>query len=724
MYNLADVITNNTSLEALLLGGNNLQSSVDVIFHSLKKNSNLKIFELDNNSLLEEAVNDLADVISSNTGLEQLSLNNNNLKTSAVVLLEALSAISTLKRFDLSGNNMSGAVVNELASVIKSNASLEVLNLSNNNLCSPITVILEALKGIETLKALNLDGNSMSEDVADYLADVITKNIHLEELHLLNNNLQESVAVVLQALKGISYFKRLDLNSNNMSGIVANDLANVITNNPCLQSLDLSGNNLQSSAIVIFQALKEISSIKHLLLNDNNMSEEVVHDLADVIRSNICLEALALRGNNLKSSSVVILRALTEMSTLKNLDISNNNMTGVVADELANVIKHNTSLEILVLSNNNLGSSAVVVLEALSAISTLKGLDLSDNNMSGAVVNELANVIKNNVSLEMLSLCNNNLQSSAIVVFEALKKILNLTVLFCNDNNMSYKVVESLADVIKTNSNLQYLTLRNNNLQSSATLILQALKGVYTLIALDLDDNNMQEIVLDDLMYVISNNNKLSYLCIGGNDLRTDINTVLYVVPSLTTVFLNDNNFSSSSVNGIAALLSGNNITIKEIWLGGNILENGLLDIVKKCSSFPNLEIMELSRSSCNSTTVVNLAYAAGSITTLKSLMFGGVIFSSDEYFYVRCIDRFQISSNISFCTSSERLEVVTLEMQKYLFSYYIKYSFSWSVRSFCTHVKLYRFLYVTKQFNSTSSSVLKTFHQQIDSASVTHAFI
>ena len=609
VYDLADVITNNTGLEALLLGGNNLQSCVDVIFHSLKKSSNLKILDLDNNSLLEEAVNDLADVISSNTGLEELSLSNKNFKSSAILLLEALSEISTLKRLDLSSNNMSGAVVNELARVIKSNASLEILNLSNNNLQSPITVILEALKGIETLKTLNLGGNNMSEDVADYLVDVITKNIHLKELHLLNNNLQESVAVVLQALKGISYLKRLDLNGNNMSGIVANDLANVIINNPCLQSLDLSGNNLQSSAIVIFQALKEISSIKHLLLNDNNMSEEVVHDLADVIRNNICLEALALLGNNLKSSSVVILRALTEISTLKNLDISSNNMTGVVADELANVIKHNTSLEILVLSNNNLGSSAVVVLEALKDISTLQILHLGDNNLSEAVVDDLAVVIRNNTHLKELYLFNNKLQSSCTVILQALKRNSNLKKLNLKGNNMTGKVVYDLADVITNNTGLEALLLGGNNLQSCVDVIFHSLKKSSNLKILDLNNNSLSEEATNDLADVIRSNTSLEQLSLSNNNLKTSTVVLLEAlseISALKRLDLSSNNMSGAMVNELA-----------------NVIKNNV-----------SLEVLNLSNNNLRSAVTVILEALKG-ITTLKTLNLGGNNMSEDVAEYL-----------------------------------------------------------------------------------------
>ena len=65
--------------------------------------------------------------------------------------------------------------------------------------------------------------------------------------------------------------------------------------------------------------------------------------------------------------------------------------------------------------------------------------------MSGKVVDDLAGVIKNNTGLVSLYLNSNNLQSSATVVLQALKGNSHLRL---NQNNMSGKVVSNLASVI------------------------------------------------------------------------------------------------------------------------------------------------------------------------------------------------------------------------------------------------------------------------------------
>ena len=163
------------------------------------------------------------------------------------------------------------------------------------------------------------------------------------------------------------------------------------------------------------------------------MTGKVVYDLADVITNNTSLEMLSLDGNNLQSSACVILQALQCTSHLRIFHLNDNNMSGMVTEDLTKVIESNAHLEVLSLSNNNLGSSAVVVFKALKEISCLRVLNLSNNNMSDQVVYELAGVIKkNNGRLEELYLGNN--EYCKVVYFKMVLTNKNLKNNFCINN--------------------------------------------------------------------------------------------------------------------------------------------------------------------------------------------------------------------------------------------------------------------------------------------------
>jgi len=729
---LSDVIKNNICLEEIDLGRNNLQSSAVVILQAMKGILNLKKLFLEDNNMSEKVVDDLADVIRNNTALEELYLGNNDLQSSAVVVLQALKGISTLKKLSLYGNNMSRKVADDLSDVIKNNICLEEIDLGSNNLQSSAVVILQALKGISTLKSLYLYSNNMSGKVVGDLSDVIKNNIYLEEINLGNNNLQSSVVVILQVMKGISNLKKLFLQDNNMSEKVVDDLADIIRNNTGLEELYLGNNDLQSSAVVVFQALRGISTLKKLNLYGNNMSGKVVNDLADVFKSNTRLELVSLGRNNLQSSAVVILQAMKGISNLKELFLQDNNMSEKVVDDLADVIRNNTGLEELYLCNNDLQSSTVVVFQALKGISTLKKLNLYGNNMSGKVVNDLADVLKNNTCLEVLGLGNNNLLSSVLVILQALKRKSNLKALYLGSNFISRIVIDDLAEVIRNNNCLKHLNLFNNNLHSSAVVVLQALETVSTLESLDLDDNNMSKEVVDSLTHVICNN-KLSGLCIGGNSLQTGLNVVssiyLKQISSLEIVFANDNNFSAAAVEGLVATLSGNS-KLKELWIGGNALQNGIIDITEVCVGLPNLEALELSRSSCSVPVTANLVSVISNAISLRALMFSGITLNNTELFSIQCFkEMHNYSDKKRDFSDSDLLEVVSLMMQKYQFTFYIKYSYHNSDTKFPTIVQIFKFVNVIQQFLQHSSPLplAKIAQQklyQIDSTLITSTLI
>ena len=622
---LADVIKINTCLEEVHLQNNKLHSTAVVILQALKGTSNLKILDLINNNMSGRVVDDLADVIKCNTCLEELHLYNNNLQLSAVEILQELKRISSLKKLDLNSNTLSEKVANDLADVIKSNTCLEELHLENNNLQSSAIVILKSLKLTTNLRKLNLNGNNISKKVVHDLAEVIKHNTCLEELYLGGNNLQPSAVIVLHALKGISSLRKLSLNSNNMSEKVVDDLADVIKNNTCLEELYLDSNNLQSFTVVILQALKQLWSLKKLSLNNNNMSNEVVYDLADVIKHNFHLEELSLDSNDLQSSMAIILHALKKVSNLKKLNLNNIRISKNVLIDLADVIKCNTCLEELHLFYNNLQSSAVVILHALKQISSLKKLNLNSNYMSEEVVDDLADVIKRNTGLQELHLDYNFFQSSTVVVLQALKTFYHLQKLNLNCNYMSEEVVHDLADVISNNNCLEELQLYNNNLGSSAVVILQALTRISGLTVLNLSCNNMSENVVNDLASVIKNNPYIEELFLDHNNLQSPVVVVLQALKRtshLKNLNLNGNNMSAKVVNDLADAIKSNT-SLEELHLFSNDLQSSAVVILQALKEISTLTKLNLNSNNMSGKVVNDLADAIKSNTYLEELYLG-----------------------------------------------------------------------------------------------------
>ena len=687
---LVSVIKNNSGLEQLYLSYNDFKSSVSAIFKALKENSRLNILNLNDNVMTEEAAKDLADVIKNNTCLKQLSIRNNKLGVSAAVILQALTRTSNLKVLNLNGSNLTGQVIEHLVSVIKNNSGLEQLYLSYNDFKSSVSVIFKALKENSRLNILYLNDDVMTEEAAEDLADVIKNNTHLKQLCIANIKLGVSAAVILQALIRTSKLEGLNLNGSNLNGQVVEHLVSVIKNNSGLEQLYLSYNDFKSSVSAIFKALKENSRLNILHLNDNVMTEETAKDLADVIKNNTHLKQLYIANNKLGVSAAVILQALTKFSNLKVLNLNGSNLTEQLVGDLINVIRNNLNLEELYLSNNDLQSSVFVILQALKQNSELKILNLSSNNVTGLVVKDLISAIKFSSNLQEITLNNNNLQLSSVMILQALKENCKLKVLNLGSNNMNGLVSKDLASVIKNNPSLEELDLSENNLKSSVIMIFHALKETSTLKVICLMSNNMTREVAGDLASVLKNNPNLEDLRIRNNylgssavkllqaltkisklkilnlisnnltaEISHDLAKVIRINSGLECFYLSDTNLKSSAVVILQALklnsqlkelylrnfltesvrvelvsILKSNPLITELWLGNNLLQSGLIDIAKTCNNLTNLHALELSCNNINSMEVLKLVSAIAKLNLLQVLVLGGLIFDVKERFY------------------------------------------------------------------------------------------
>ena len=194
----------------------------------------------------------------------------------------------------------------------------------------------------------------------------------------------------------------------------------------------------------------------------------------------------------LKINSVRMYVCVCVRLTLTVLDLSNNQISQEAGESLSSVIMHNTRLEELHLHSNNLGIGTLEVAKALQHITTLKMLDMSNNNIPQEVSRELAVAIESNQLLTKLWLSNNNLQSSTNVILNSLATLTTLTVLVLNNNQIPHEAGEALASVIMHNTRLEELYLRSNNLGIGTVKVAKSLQHITTVKILSLSINNIR----------------------------------------------------------------------------------------------------------------------------------------------------------------------------------------------------------------------------------------
>ena len=627
---LASVITHNTGLKELHLNNSNLGEGMLIITKSLQQISSLRLIDLGNTSISKEASGQLALAIQSNKHLEKLWLCNNNLKSSAIVILRSLSTISTLKLLNIDNTQTTDEASEALASVVTHNTGLKELYVADNNLGEGMLVVTKALQQITSLRSISLDNTNISKEASDEIPLVIKSNKHLEKLGLRNNNLKSSAIAILQSLSTISTLKFLNINNTQTTDEASEALASVVTHNTGLKELYVADNNLGEGMLVVTKALQQITSLRSISLDNTNISKEASDEIPLVIKSNKHLEKLGLSNNNLKSSVIAILQSMSTNSTLKFLNIYNTQITDEASEALASVVMHNTGLEELNVADNNFGEGMLVVTKALQQITSLRSINFGNTNISKEASDEIPLVIKSNKHLEKLGLRNNDLKCSAIAILQSLSTISALKFLNINNTQTTDEASEALASVVTHNTGLEELYVADNNLGEGILVVTKALQQITSLRSISLDNTNISKEASDEIPLVIKSNKHLEMLELSNNNLKCSAIAILQSLSTISTLkFLNINNTQTTDEASEAlASVVIHNTGLEELYLRGISPGKRISVVMKALQQVRSLTSIDLCNSNLSS--IVNILRALHRNSQLKLLGFCGNTITKD----------------------------------------------------------------------------------------------
>ncbi|KAF2295649.1 hypothetical protein GH714_033411 [Hevea brasiliensis] len=370
---------------------------------------------------------------SSTTGrVTQLSLNNTRDLISGKWYLNAslFLAFEELTSLYLMGNLILGFENEGFERLSARLSNLEVLDLSYNFFNESI---LPSLNGFSSLKSLNLGYNQFTLPIQ---AQDLPNFENLEDLFLDKISLNNSF---LQRVRVMTSLKVLSLSGCGLTGLLPNaqGLCELIN----LQMLDVSNNDLRvpCPGVCVPSSFGNMSSLEILDLSDNQLSGIIPELLAIGCFS---LDTLILSNNNLQGH---IFSEHFNLTKLWWLQLDGNNFSGRISNCLST-----SSLSILDLRDNHLSGR---IPGWIGNLSYLKDLVISNNHLEGPIPLEFCQLHY----LEVLDLSKNNVSGPIPSTFSNLEQIESLDLSY---NNLEGKIPFQLTKL----NYLSVFSVAHNNL--------------------------------------------------------------------------------------------------------------------------------------------------------------------------------------------------------------------------------------------------------------------
>ncbi|XP_049319145.1 ribonuclease inhibitor-like isoform X2 [Astyanax mexicanus] len=342
--------------------------------------------------------------------------------------------IASSKKALLEDCNLSDYSCADLAKVLKSENSLEELNLSDNKLRdSGVEKLCDGLKDTKCkLKILRLEDCNVTEESCAVLADVLTsENSKLIELNLSLNKLQDS---------GV-YSLCWRLNSDNCK----------------LEKLRLEDCGLtENSCAFLAGFLKPVNcKLTELHLSKNKLQDSGVKNLCDGLKDKKSkLQILRLEKCDLTEGSCAGLASvLTSENSLIELNLSKNRLRDGVESLCDGLKDNNCKLQILRLEECGLNEGSCAGLASvLTSENSLIELNLSKNWLRDLGVERLCEGLKHNncklqiLRLEECALTEGSCKHLATVLQSVNSKLIELNL---SKNWPQYSGVNKLCDGLK-----------------------------------------------------------------------------------------------------------------------------------------------------------------------------------------------------------------------------------------------------------------------------------
>lgn len=233
------------------------------------------------------------------------------------------------------------------------------VRLCKDHHVDPQDCVLEKLKSIEKSPGksiLDLSTNSLTSKTCAVLGKALAADRTFVEIKFSDCMLDEdAVKGLTQGLAFNTFCRKLDLKGNNIRGAATEALGKMLRQNKILVSICLEWNGmgmLDTSFAVFCDGVGSNTSLRALDLRNNQISHDSVIELSAALKRNVHLKALDLRWNN---CGLLGGRALLEMlqsnKVLSRLELAGNNVPSDVLKSIETAVQNNADRQAIVEEN-------------------------------------------------------------------------------------------------------------------------------------------------------------------------------------------------------------------------------------------------------------------------------------------------------------------------------------------------------------------------------------
>jgi Leucine-rich repeat (LRR) protein len=383
------------------------------------------------------------------------------------------------------------------------------------------------------------------------LPDEIKMLSSLEVLNLASNILSGLLPTELGMLSSLQY---LDFYDNDFSGGIPSQIG-------MLKSLIYLGLDYNFFSLSIPTEIGHLVQLIDLNLELNELSGRVPSELGNLV----ALQTISLYANFLSGNAAVVIdEVVLKLDSLTALDLSYNDFTGSIPDEVGQLVQ-------------------------------MTYIDLSANKLYGSIPSQLANM----TALQSFSLYSNSLSGNMhAVIKEIVLKLNFLTELDLSYNDFTGTIPGDVGQLVQ----LAYIDLSDNKLNGTIPTSIGNLQELQILV---LSGNGFNRGIPTELGEL----HQLYYLDLSHNNLTGSVPTGLFSLGQLSYLFLEFNRLEGSisssmfSANIEVADLSSNKFqgtlpeidqsSITDLYLNNNKLVGNLSTF--RSSAFPYLALLSLA---------------------------------------------------------------------------------------------------------------------------------